>query len=294
MNRPMTLRQQPDREWPISPLLLLYVIVPLVLLAVPLALFRVTVGPQASLILSLYLWSATVMVGWLAGALGSEILYRTCRAFRPPLWVITLVGPLLIGIVLRQPIVEILSFAGSLHPDAPMRNPVPPMELSWAFIGNFLVSLAPGTITWISVNYLFDRLLDVPRYRYSTPDESDTPLPAKADIGLQLPELLDRLPPAQRGNLLALRSDDHYVRVYTDLGETLILARLRDAIDMARPVAGIQVHRSNWVACDAIATFQRTGHTGTLILSNGMEVPVSRTCVGDVEQRLHELSMKPR
>ena len=42
--------------------------------------------------------------------------------------------------------------------------------------------------------------------------------------------------------------EDHYVRVFTDAGESLILLRLSDAMAEVRDVPGLQIHRSHWVA----------------------------------------------
>lgn len=89
---------------------------------------------------------------------------------------------------------------------------------------------------------------------------------------------LRRIQPRLGSDLLALEMEDHYVRVHTALGSDLILMRLRDAMDELAGLDGLQVHRSYWVAAEAVSRVERTG-TGrlTLTLRNGMEVPVSRT-----------------
>lgn len=275
---------------PVPPGLALYVLIPLLFLALPLALLKIAVGPGTSLVVALFLWSATVMVGWLASAIGSEVVYRLFARWRPPLWVITLGGPLAIGFLLRQPILEILTLAQLLHPETV--TSARPASFSIDFILHFLYRVLPGVLSWMLVNYIFDRVLDVPRYRYAPKFEAESaPAPrTKASEGTAMeaaagqPLLLERLPQAQRGRLLALKSDDHYVRVYTDAGEALILMRLSDAIKLAAPVPGMRVHRSHWVADDAVTGFDRTGHTGTLLLSNTLTVPVSRSFVRDVER----------
>lgn len=298
----------PRQYLPVAPGLALYVLIPLLLLALPLALLKVAVGPDTSLVVALFLWSATVMVGWLASAIGSEIIYRLFARWRPPLWVITLCGPLAIGFLLRQPILEILTLAQLLHPQA--ASSAPPAALSVDFIVHFLYRVLPGVLTWTVVNYIFDRVLDVPRYRYPARDLAvAAPAPALDDFAnapanaaanseapprARVPALLQRLPQSQRGALLALKSDDHYVRVYTDAGEALILMRLSDAIIRAAPVTGMQVHRSHWVADEAVRSFQRTGHTGTLTLSNGLEIAVSRSYVRDVERKFRHVPLAVR
>jgi energy-converting hydrogenase Eha subunit A len=91
------------------------------------------------------------------------------------------------------------------------------------------------------------------------------------------PALLDRLPRAQRGRILHLSVSDHYVDVTTDKGTTLVLIRLSDAIRETAPIAGMQVHRSHWVALDAVRRGFRQSGKPMLALETGTLVPVSRT-----------------
>lgn len=79
------------------------------------------------------------------------------------------------------------------------------------------------------------------------------------------------------GTLLALESEDHYLRVHTDRGSDLILMRLRDAIAQLATTPGLQVHRSFWVARAGVAQISRRGAQTQLLLRNGLSVPVSRT-----------------
>jgi hypothetical protein len=84
------------------------------------------------------------------------------------------------------------------------------------------------------------------------------------------------------GTLLALESEDHYLRVHSDRGSELILMRLRDAIAQLADTPGLQVHRSFWVARDAVAQIERRGSGAQLTLCNGLKIPVSRTFVGEL------------
>ncbi|MEM1399240.1 MAG: LytTR family DNA-binding domain-containing protein [Pseudomonadota bacterium] len=93
----------------------------------------------------------------------------------------------------------------------------------------------------------------------------------------QPPRLLTRLPLQRRGTLLALSAEDHYTRVTTDKGDELILMRLTDAIEEASPIEGLRVHRSHWVATGAIVGVERLKGRAVLTLTDGTEVPVSRS-----------------
>jgi hypothetical protein len=90
------------------------------------------------------------------------------------------------------------------------------------------------------------------------------------------PTILDRLPLARRGTLLALSVNDHYVDVVTDRGTSLVLMRLGDAIREAEGVAGLQIHRSHWVALGAVTASIRENGRVHVELSNGQRLPVSR------------------
>ena len=105
-----------------------------------------------------------------------------------------------------------------------------------------------------------------------------------AEPAPQRPALLDRLPAAQRGRLLYLSMQDHYVEVVTDKGSHLVLMRLADAIGETTGTEGMQVHRSHWVARDAVAGSIRDGARLTLRLVNGAELPVSRSKLADVRK----------
>lgn len=107
---------------------------------------------------------------------------------------------------------------------------------------------------------------------------------AAAQVALALtqaeapPKFLERLPPKLRGaQVWAVEAEDHYLRLHTSLGQDLILLRLADAVDELAGIEGAQVHRSWWVARDAIADARRGDGRATLTLKDGSEVPVSRT-----------------
>ena len=76
--------------------------------------------------------------------------------------------------------------------------------------------------------------------------------------------------------VFALSAEDHYLRIHTSAGETLILMRLYDAIRELDGIEGSQVHRSWWVAKDAVADIARGDGKVDLVLKSGLRAPVSR------------------
>ncbi len=93
----------------------------------------------------------------------------------------------------------------------------------------------------------------------------------------QLDKFMEQLPVEKRGKLLCLEMSDHYIKVYTDKGHHLVLMRFKDALSALSKFPGLQTHRSWWIAKDAVVTHKKDGRKILLVLSNKLEVPVSRT-----------------
>jgi DNA-binding LytR/AlgR family response regulator len=90
-------------------------------------------------------------------------------------------------------------------------------------------------------------------------------------------------PPHSASQLIAVRSEDHYVRAYTGAGEVMLLMRLQDAVAELDGIEGAQVHRSWWVARDAVEGWRRDGGQRMLVLKGGIMAPVSRPNVRPLE-----------
>lgn len=101
--------------------------------------------------------------------------------------------------------------------------------------------------------------------------------------------LLSRLPSRLGHEIVALEAEDHYLRVHTTLGSDLVLMRLSDAIAAIEPDLGLQVHRSWWVAQDAICEIIRSEQRFQLRLRNGLLAPVGRTYSAAVRSRTARL-----
>lgn len=88
----------------------------------------------------------------------------------------------------------------------------------------------------------------------------------------------DRLPVKFRAaQVYAVSAEDHYLRVHTSAGETMVLMRLADAVRELAALEGQQTHRSWWVAKQGLADVARGDGKVTLKLKSGAEAPVSRT-----------------
>jgi DNA-binding LytR/AlgR family response regulator len=75
---------------------------------------------------------------------------------------------------------------------------------------------------------------------------------------------------------------DHYVEIHTDKGKSLILMRLSDAIAETEGVDGVRIHRSHWVAKQAISAVRRVDGRVVVQLATGDMLPVSRSYLAAV------------
>lgn len=89
--------------------------------------------------------------------------------------------------------------------------------------------------------------------------------------------LLNRLPRGIGSDIIALETEDHYLRIHTAGGSALVLMRMADAVAMLDPRLGAQVHRRWWVAEAAVSGLRTEGHKLLLSLGHETLVPVGRT-----------------
>ncbi|WP_223788822.1 LytTR family DNA-binding domain-containing protein [Marinicella meishanensis] len=95
---------------------------------------------------------------------------------------------------------------------------------------------------------------------------------------------IQRLPHQLGTELICFSMEDHYLKVYTERGDHMMLLRMKDALVELEHYPGIQVHRSWWVALDAIKQVKKQTRKATLILHNDMEVPVSQKYLPQLKQ----------
>ena len=106
----------------------------------------------------------------------------------------------------------------------------------------------------------------------------DRPEPGHEVVPAAFPSaLLGRLPPGIGSDIIALETEDHYLRVHAAGGSALILMRMADAVALLDPRLGAQVHRRWWVAEAAVAGVRTVGQKLFLCLVDQTQVPVGRT-----------------
>lgn len=119
------------------------------------------------------------------------------------------------------------------------------------------------------------------------PDASEN---RKADSAAFTSAFIQSLPGNLGKDVIYLRSEEHYLKVVTTLGENLILYGLKNAIhDLEKlQVNGLLVHRSYWVSMKHIVKVDVESGLPKVHLSNGFKVPISRRKRSEVISVLRE------
>jgi len=206
-------------------------------------------------------WSALIALGASAAMVVNPLVFDRWMAGSHPALQIAVVScvisvPITMGLVA----IEYVSSGGLAQPG-----------WWWEQFGYVLV--ISGMLT--TGGWALDRLGD---RSPAAPPQVQAPAAVAASAPAAIPVLFaDRLPAKLRsGMIYAVSAEDHYLRVHTSAGETMILMRLADAIRELTALEGLQVHRSWWVARQGLADVSRGDGRVTLKLKSGVEASVSR------------------
>ena len=204
----------------------------------------------------------------------------------------------IIGVLSWVQVVALAAWFGQIEPIDRW-----PVAARMALVG--LLASVPGTLEVVAIHSWLSKPIPLSAAPYIFPDYAFLTIIISVGIGLfveqrlharadaerarvaslpqadlpaaTVPDFFRRIPPALGRDLLALQMEDHYLRIHTALGSDLILLRLRDALAELGAARGRQVHRSWWVAEGATASVERTGQRLSLVLRNGLNVPVSKS-----------------
>ena len=94
----------------------------------------------------------------------------------------------------------------------------------------------------------------------------------------------EALPKELGDDVMAVKSELQYLRVWTTRGAALVLGSLQE-VEYEEGSAGMRVHRSWWIHARHVRTVRRRGEAAICELSDGREVPISRRRKADAVAR---------
>lgn len=264
------------------------------LLGVVLALVEAELPADTAFIEALPLWlTIACTAAFLLTTIGAAIDHLLESSSRSGLFVTGITGALTIVLV-TIPMALMCLPIDSLQPDTDGLFEMPsagdPLSsLLWGWIDQSL-NLLPA----IAGFWLFIKSLDLafPVALNSAAPRGGSPLPnneitvdRKDGPPMRKSSALERRFPEIAGQtLLAIEADEHYVRLHTDAGSKHVLYRFRDALKDVEDLAGLRIHRSWWIAEDAMEGLEQTASGFGLKLKSGLIAPVSQTYRRDVQR----------
>lgn len=243
-------------------------------------------------------WLGIFIPAWLMLDACSRLGAAVLRPWSPPLWLVLLIGSVT-AMFLLQPYAVWHSglYASQLPPGVryEVAAPLPSILGAWERLTGYIAT----PFFWIAINYYYDRILDIPRYRGSLLEIMPRPrseqigapaeTPSRASLAMthsipierplasvQIEGFLQQIPLEIGRDIIALRAEDHYIRVYTTKGNALIRYRFGDALRDVASLDGLQVHRSCWVRRTAVIKLIDEDGSKALVLNGGIHIPVSR------------------
>jgi hypothetical protein len=242
------------------------------------------------------------MAAWWGNALGCALAVRLLPRKRTPLGVILVFGHLLACLPLYLFFREHSLFFQDLFPEIGSRNGV--ADWSSEYLLHLLrFSSLPFLMLWFAAVFgyrqwtgveIFGGPAQTPPVRApvavrapsSVPDdEKEVVVPTARE---QRPEFLAGSQLPNHAQVIAIKAEEHYIKVWSTCGTDLVRYRFGDAVADAAMLSGEQVHRSWWVRWDAVTGTRARGRSLELTLDNGLRVPVSRAYQALVRQRLEQ------
>ena len=251
MNGESASRMNPQRLWQrVSLDVLLFAFVGFVM--AELGPYRTLEAPK---LLRTAYWLLAVFGSGAAGILAERYVAGRIQGF----WLRIVVASLLI----TPPVTLYIYALNAVMLDLPRRWWLLP-QLAWQVLVVMLLLMTLRALLWRRV--VETRTIVMP------------PLPeAERDFRLRLSAK------RRTARLIAIEAEDHYVRVHTDTGSELVTMRFSDALGELERAYGYRLHRSWWVAGDAIEAVRWTRSGGEARLAGGIVAPVSRNYAAELK-----------
>ncbi|MEM9360342.1 MAG: LytTR family DNA-binding domain-containing protein [Pseudomonadota bacterium] len=229
------------------------------------------------------------LVPWWIGEGTTRVVWILTRQHRPPLWHTCSLGVLL-ACVFVGPYVSFVTHVFAIYwPSSTAASETLSAHATHNTSEN-IVHIVRAIVLWTTANYIFDRLLDYPRFRNEEAKLAEPscelehikpvreqPLHDAGSLGRPNCGLLQRLTRiTSLADITVVKAEEHYILVYSEHDQELVAYRFGMAVKDLEDENGFQVHRSYWVRKSAVIAQHQSGSRVSLEMKDGETVPVSR------------------
>jgi hypothetical protein len=244
-------------------------------------------GAQLPWLFSIVYWVALSVSTWWLMAAGTWLTGTLLRPWLPPPWLIWILGGVAGSFVARPVIYQLASLFRPWMETGQLRA-MPPLEFSAQFATYYITNWSAVLMMWLVAQTVFHVLKSLPSVQSmpSTGIDPDTILGSQvtkpeveSPVEPKYLGFLEKLPAFLGRDVIALHSEDHYLRVYTKRGDGLVLVTISEAMRTLEALGfkGLQVHRSWWISLAAVKRTQISDRKTMAVLENEIRVPISQT-----------------
>ncbi|WP_409530324.1 LytTR family DNA-binding domain-containing protein [Shinella sp.] len=231
-------------------------------------------------------FGAVVLIFWVTGPYGTAERLATAPRLgfwlvqHAAAWSIAVVTIVLVNTLLLQRVPSLLGrmAIGTLIAGAPVGFATEAISLTTfggtPTVATIVQSIASGLL--LSALFCGLTFMTMSSKQAEALSPSPPPAPEATEERAEV-LLLRRLKPENRGPILHMTVADHYTEVTTSRGRELVLLRFSDALEELGKTAGLQVHRSHFVADVHVDRLLRSEGRLAILMKDGREIPVSRS-----------------
>jgi len=239
-------------------------------------------------------FGAVVLIFWVTGPYGTAERLATAPRLgfwlvqHAAAWSIAVVTIVLVNTLLVRRVPSLLGrmAIGTLIAGAPVGLATETISLATFGGTPTLATIAQSIASGLVLSALFCGLtfMTMSSKQAEALSPAPMPIPEATEERAEI-LLLRRLKPENRGPVLHMTVADHYTEVTTSRGRELVLLRFSDALEELGATAGLQVHRSHFVADAHVDRLLRADGRLAILMKDGREIPVSRSRTEAVRSR---------
>lgn len=232
-----------------------------------------------------------MFTAWWSISIGASTVHYLFKNWKPPMPSVCLMGYFLVLIPTAYLYQKLGDAVGALYPIFE-QNRTDAVRPAWdiEYMGHFIRYSIPAVPLFLGAAYAHRWANRVNWFGYeradaNVPDDADVelgqyePEPPRAGLiqGCKLPETAE---------IIAIKAEQHYIRIWTDAGTDLVRYRFMDLADALSGSNATQVHRSWWVNLGQVRGSRTAGRNIELYLGNELKVPVSLSYKKAVLERI--------
>lgn len=247
-------------------------------------IFQTGFGQYLPLQFSIYFWASSWLFTWW---IAEVALFGLTKLLRP--WNVALAFRILVAGAIsvwisRYYTPVLLTWFAQFGHDIPLARFVAGQDfITPSYLMSLFSSGAPAFIAWVLSRLLYNSIYKekpsrqqppLPKYEMEPSTEYGEP-EKTSKINPKLGVALTNAGIHDPSQILALRAEDHYVRVILQDRSELILCKFADVVDGLSDQDGLRIHRSYWVSRTAVKSVRQRGGSQLIEIMSGDEVPIS-------------------